>query len=129
MHFSNKPIKFAQPAETVRSLTESKQLLAEARREINESQDRSRLRRKHTITRLPGFFPRKAEMLALERALEGEPSFTILCGASAVGKVRCLSLSHPSSLINLYSKCIFRPHSYEKFFRVKNTTFSILIFG
>ena len=27
-------------------------------------------------------------MLALERALEGEPSFTIVCGASSVGKVR-----------------------------------------
>ena len=26
-------------------------------------------------------------MLALERALEGEPSFTVLCGASSVGKV------------------------------------------
>ena len=77
-----------QPAETARSLTESKKLLDEARQEINESRDRSQLRTKHTITRLPGFFPRKAEMLALERALEGEPSFTVLCGASSVGKVR-----------------------------------------
>ena len=41
-------------------------------------------------------------MLALERALEGEPSFTIVCGASSVGKVRALSLSHPSSLTSPY---------------------------
>ena len=39
-------------------------------------------------------------MLALERALEGEPSFTIVCGASSVGKVR--SLSHPSNLTSPY---------------------------
>ena len=65
-------------------------------------------------------------MLALERALEGEPSFTILCGASSVGKVQSFSSfeSH-----HLYSKRVFRPHCYEKFSRVKNTTFSILIYG
>jgi hypothetical protein len=95
----------AQPAETVRSLTESKKLLDEARQEINESRDRSQLRTRHTITRLPGFFPRNAEMLALERALEGEPSFTILCGASSVGKVRFLSSfeRRPLYIQNVYS--------------------------
>ena len=92
-----------QPAETVRSLAESKKLLDEAHKEINESRSCSPLRTKHTITRLPGFFPRKAEMFALERALEGEPSFTILCGASSVGKVR-LSLTHPSISHHLHSK-------------------------
>ena len=40
-------------------------------------------------------------MLALERALEGEPSFTIVCGASSVGKVR-FSLSHPFESRHLY---------------------------
>lgn len=40
----------------------------------------------HTFSKLPGFFPRKAEMLAIERALEGDPSFTVLFGASSVGK-------------------------------------------
>jgi len=80
-----------QPAETVRSLTESKKLLEEARREINENRERAQLRTKHTFSRLPGFFPRKAEMLAIERAMEGEPSFTVLFGASSVGKVRRLS--------------------------------------
>ena len=71
----------------MRSLTESRRLLEEARKEINENRERSQLRTKHTFSRLPGFFPRKAEMAAIERAMEGEPSFTILFGASSVGKV------------------------------------------
>ncbi|KAJ3512340.1 hypothetical protein NLJ89_g3572 [Agrocybe chaxingu] len=78
------------PAETVRSLTESKKLLEEARREISESRERSQIRPKHTFSRLPGFWPRKAEMQAVERAMEGEPSFTILFGASSVGKTALL---------------------------------------
>ncbi|TFK31804.1 hypothetical protein BDQ12DRAFT_693507 [Crucibulum laeve] len=78
------------PAETVRSLTESRRLLEEARREISENRERSQLRTKHTFSRLPGFFPRKAETVAIERALEGEPSFTVLFGASSVGKTALL---------------------------------------
>ena len=62
-------------------------MLEEARRELQENRERAQLRPKHTFARLPGFFPRKAEMQAIERALEGEPSFTILFGASSVGKV------------------------------------------
>lgn len=72
----------------MRSLTESKRLLDEARREINENRERAQIRTKHTFSRLPGFFPRRAEMRAIERALEGDPSFTVLFGASSVGKVR-----------------------------------------
>ncbi|PPR00950.1 hypothetical protein CVT24_000257 [Panaeolus cyanescens] len=78
------------PAETVKSLTESKRLLEEARREINETRERAQLRPKHTFSRLPGFFPRNAEMLAIERALEGDPSFTVLFGSSSVGKTALL---------------------------------------
>ena len=81
-----KNIYIEQPSETVRSLTESKKLLEEARDEMRENRERSQLRPKHTFSRLPGFFPRKAEMLAIERAMEGEPSFTVLFGASSVGK-------------------------------------------
>ena len=42
-------------------------------------------------------------MLALKRALEGEPSFTIICGASSVGKVQ-------SSLILRVSSPIFKTY-------------------
>ncbi|KAF9444200.1 hypothetical protein P691DRAFT_787027, partial [Macrolepiota fuliginosa MF-IS2] len=87
----------ANPAETVRSLTESKRLLAEARREIEEQRERAPLRPKHTFSRLPGFFPRKAEMQTIERALGSEPAFTVVSGASSVGKTALLRevLSQP----------------------------------
>lgn len=74
------------PSETVRSLAESKRLLEEARKEIKEERERSQLRAKHTFTRLPGFFHREAEMRAIDRALGGAPSFTVVFGASSVGK-------------------------------------------
>ncbi|KAF8639207.1 hypothetical protein AX17_001693 [Amanita inopinata Kibby_2008] len=78
------------PAETVRSITESKRLLDEARQELAENHERAQLRTKHTFSRLPSFFPRKAEMKAIEHLLDGEPSFTILFGASSVGKTALL---------------------------------------
>ncbi|KAF9267949.1 hypothetical protein L218DRAFT_970745 [Marasmius fiardii PR-910] len=78
------------PAETVRSLTESKRLLEEARREINETRERAQIRPKHTFSRLPGFYARTAELKAIERALEGDPAFTVLFGASSVGKTALL---------------------------------------
>ena len=74
----------------MRSLTESRQLLEDARREIRENKERSQIRTKHTFSKLPGFLPRPAEVQAVERALEGDPSFTVLFGASSVGKVRPL---------------------------------------
>ncbi|KAG5645153.1 hypothetical protein DXG03_006776 [Asterophora parasitica] len=79
-----------KPGETVRSLTESKRLLEEARREIEENRERSQLRPKHTFSRLPGFFSRSAEIQVLGRTLEGEPSFTVLLGASSTGKTALL---------------------------------------
>ncbi|KAJ7625098.1 hypothetical protein DFH06DRAFT_1008378 [Mycena polygramma] len=78
------------PAETVRSLTESKRLLDEARREISENKERAQLRVKHTFSRYPGFFSRPAEAHILVQVLEGEPSFTVLFGASSVGKTALL---------------------------------------
>ena len=76
-----------QPASTLRSLTESRQLLEDARREIVEARERAHLRPSHTFSRLPTFFPRPAELQAVGRALEEEPCFTVLFGASSVGKV------------------------------------------
>ncbi|KAG9307961.1 hypothetical protein JVU11DRAFT_12767 [Chiua virens] len=78
------------PSETARSLMESKRLLEEARKEINEEREPPRLRVKHAITRLPGFVPREAELRVMEHILEGEPSFTVVFGASAVGKTALL---------------------------------------
>ncbi|KAK7059143.1 hypothetical protein VNI00_001770 [Paramarasmius palmivorus] len=79
------------PAETVRSLAESKRLLEEARREINDTRERAQIRPKHTFSPLPNFLPRDAEIKAIERALDtGEPAFTVLFGASSVGKTALL---------------------------------------
>ncbi|KAI0037074.1 hypothetical protein K488DRAFT_39841 [Vararia minispora EC-137] len=78
------------PAETLRSLTEARRLLEEARQEINENREKAQLRPSHTFSRLPGFFPRPAEMQAIERTLEEEPCFTVLFGASSVGKTAIL---------------------------------------
>ncbi|KAI0795527.1 hypothetical protein C8Q75DRAFT_712191 [Abortiporus biennis] len=80
----------ANPSETLRSLTESKKMLEETRRELSEARERAQLTPTHTFSPLPGFFNRPTELKALERTLEGEPSFTILFGASSVGKTALL---------------------------------------
>ncbi|KAH9063275.1 hypothetical protein EDB87DRAFT_1575660 [Lactarius vividus] len=79
-----------QPASTLRSLVESRQLLEDARREIAESRERAQLRPPHTFSRLPTFFSRPAELQAVGRTLEEEPCFTVLFGASSVGKTALL---------------------------------------
>ena len=76
-----------QPSETLRSLTESKKMLEETKRELAEARERAQLTPTHTFSPLPGFFDRPAELKAIVRALEGESSFTVLFGASSVGKV------------------------------------------
>ncbi|KAH9027443.1 hypothetical protein EDB84DRAFT_309843 [Lactarius hengduanensis] len=60
----------ANPASTLRSLVESRQLLEDARREIAESRERAQLRPPHTFSRLPTFFSRPAELQAVGRTLE-----------------------------------------------------------
>ncbi|KAI0822418.1 hypothetical protein BC628DRAFT_1316714 [Trametes gibbosa] len=80
----------ANPSETLRSLTESKKMLEETRRELAEARERAQLTPTHTFSALPGFYDRPAELRAISRALEGEPSFTILFGASSVGKTALL---------------------------------------
>ena len=79
-----------QPAETLRSLTESKRVLEETKRELEEARERAQLTPTHTFSALPGFFDRPAELKAIARALEGDPSFTVVFGASSVGKVGLL---------------------------------------
>lgn len=76
----------SNPAEVVRSMTESKKLLEEARQDIKDMRERANLPPKHTFSPLPGFFERKKEIQAIERALSGVPTFNVLFGASSVGK-------------------------------------------
>ncbi|KAL1742195.1 hypothetical protein HDZ31DRAFT_66205 [Schizophyllum fasciatum] len=80
----------ANPAETLRSLAESRKLLADAKTELAETRERQQLRPKHTFSPLAGFYPRKKELRAIERTLGGEPAFTVLFGSSSVGKTALL---------------------------------------
>ena len=63
-------------------------MLEEARKELSEARERAQLSPAHTFSPLPNFFRRPAEMKAIESALQGDPAFTVLFGASSVGKVR-----------------------------------------
>lgn len=87
-------------------------MLEEARRELKEAQERAQSRfaslappplvscslpgfrpavpASHTFSPLPGFFDRPAEIRVLERALGSVPGFTVLFGASSVGKTALL---------------------------------------
>lgn len=64
--------------------------MEEARKEIKESRERAQLRTTHTFAPFPGFFHRPAELQAIRRILEGPPAFTVLSGASSVGKTALL---------------------------------------
>ena len=87
-----------QPSEVLRSLSESRKLLEEARQEMQEQSEKKQIPVSHTFSPLPGFFERKAELRALQRALAGVPQFTVLFGASSVGKTALLrhTLSSPA---------------------------------
>lgn len=115
---------FSQPAQTLRSLSESRRLLEEARQEIEENKERAQLRPSHTFSRLPGFFPRPAELQAVERTLEEEPCFTVLFGASSVGKV-CVSLSpiHLTIIYDYYAPSSSRPPSFVNYCPLASITF------
>ena len=65
-------------------------MLEETKRELAEARERAQLTPTHTFSALPGFFDRPAELKAIARALEGDPSFTVVFGASSVGKVGLL---------------------------------------
>lgn len=80
----------ANPAETLRSLTDSRRMLEEARRELAEARERAQLSPAHTFSPLPNFYKRPAETKAIESALQGDPAFTVLFGASSVGKTALL---------------------------------------
>ncbi|SCZ97069.1 BZ3500_MvSof-1268-A1-R1_Chr4-2g06970 [Microbotryum saponariae] len=84
----------ANPSEVLKSLRESKQLLEEARQEMQENKEREQIPTSHTFSPLPGFYDRPKEIQALERALGSVPvgrgSFTVLFGASSVGKTALL---------------------------------------
>ena len=88
-HLSGCLMPRAQPGQTLRSLTEAKSLLEQTRTELTEARERAQIKPTHTFSPLPPsiFFPRPAEVKAIENALMGQPSWTVVFGASSTGKV------------------------------------------
>lgn len=65
-------------------------MLEEARQEIRDNKERAQIRPIHTFSPLPGFYSRPAEIRAINHSLQGIPNFTVLFGASSVGKTALL---------------------------------------
>lgn len=61
----------ANPAETIRQLKESKELLTKAREETELRNEKKRIPKKHTFSKLPGFHGRETEQ-GMELLKEGK---------------------------------------------------------
>ncbi len=80
----------ANPAEMLRQLNESREMLSKAREDIKFASEKKRLPPKHTFSKLPGFHGREREIKAIDRILAGNPSFNLIFGATSVGKTALL---------------------------------------
>ncbi|KAE9962203.1 hypothetical protein BLS_000670 [Venturia inaequalis] len=76
----------ANPAETIRQLKESKELLTRAREETELRNEKKRIPKKHTFSKLPGFHGRENEQALLRKVLAGNPQMNVIFGATSVGK-------------------------------------------
>lgn len=80
----------ANPAETLRQLNESKDMLKKAKEDLELSREAKRIPRKHTFSKLPGFHGRKNEQALLRRILSHNPKLSVVFGATSVGKTALL---------------------------------------
>lgn len=80
----------ANPAETIRQLNESKDLLSKAREENKLKNEKKRIPKKHTFSKLPGFHGREAELALIRKVLAGNPQLNVIFGATSVGKTALL---------------------------------------
>ena len=80
----------SNPAETLRQINESKQMLKEAKQELELSREQQKIPQKHTFSRLPGFHGRKEEQNYLHRILKADPGMTLVFGGTSVGKTALL---------------------------------------
>jgi len=76
----------ANPAETIRQLKESRELLSKAREEAKLKNESKRIPKKHTFSKLPGFHGRATELAMLRKVLSGNPQLNLIFGATSVGK-------------------------------------------
>ncbi|KAF1977616.1 hypothetical protein BU23DRAFT_587583 [Bimuria novae-zelandiae CBS 107.79] len=80
----------ANPAETLRQLNESRDMLRKAKEDIELTNEAKKIPPKHTFSKLPGFYGRKAEQTLLRRILLNTPKLTVVFGATSVGKTALL---------------------------------------
>ena len=80
----------ANPAETIRQLKESRELLTKAKEEAALRNEAKRIPKKHTFSKLPGFHGRATEQALLRKVLAGNPQMNVIFGATSVGKTALL---------------------------------------
>lgn len=80
----------ANPAETLRQLNESREMLRKAKEDIELSNEAKKIPPKHTFSKLPGFHGRETEQALLRRILSNTPKMTVVFGATSVGKTALL---------------------------------------
>jgi hypothetical protein len=80
----------ANPAETLRQLNESREMLQKAREDIELAREAKKIPKKHTFSKLPGFHGRKNEIALLRKVLAKDPKMTVIFGATSVGKTALL---------------------------------------
>ncbi|RDW79358.1 hypothetical protein BP6252_03996 [Coleophoma cylindrospora] len=80
----------ANPAETIRQLKESKELLLKAREESELKNEKKKIPKKHTFSKLPGFHGRETEQDLLRKILAANPQMNVVFGATSVGKTALL---------------------------------------
>lgn len=80
----------ANPAETLRQLNESREMLEKTKEQMQLKSEAKKIPKKHTFAKLPGFHGRKAEQALLRKILANDPRMTVLFGATSVGKTALL---------------------------------------
>lgn len=80
----------SNPAETLRQLNESREMLKKAREDMQLSQEAKQIPKKHTFAKLPGFHGRVVEQTLLRKMLNKDPKMTVIFGATSVGKTALL---------------------------------------
>jgi hypothetical protein len=80
----------ANPAETLRQLNESREMLRKAKEDIELAREAKKIPKKHTFSKLPGFHGRKNEQALLRKILSNTPKMTVIFGATSVGKTALL---------------------------------------
>lgn len=78
------------PAETIKQLNESKDLLRKAKEEMQLNKEAKTIPKKHTFAQLPGFHGRKNEQRLLRKILTNTPQLNVVFGATSVGKTALL---------------------------------------